>query len=177
MHVRSISGLVLLAVIVANGSGIRISPGSAENEIAGNSFEQIASHSPGADSAAVMETLERFLRSFEHPEWESFRGHFHDEATVFQPLPISPTRNDGRAALEAVFSEFFEAVRRGSTGPRYLRIQPLNLRIQMMGDAAIATFHLETPDPSLLGRRTLVLRREGDRWPIMHLHASLATRQ
>ena len=39
------------------------------------------------------------------------------------------------------------------------------------GDAALATFHL--PRDTALGRRTLVLRRTGAGWKIVHLHASL----
>jgi non-heme chloroperoxidase len=126
------------------------------------------------DSAAVMETLERFLLSFGNLEWEAFRGHFHDQATAFHPLPTSPRRNDGRPELEATFHGFFEAVRARTPGPPFLQLDPLDLRVQMLGDVAIATFHLATPDPSVLGRRTVVLRREGDRWLIVHLHASIA---
>lgn len=126
---------------------------------------------------AVELTLERFVRVFNDLDWEPFRAHFADDATVFFPLRSAPLRADGRAELEAVFGEFFRSIRSSSSGPPYLTIEPRDLRIQMLGGAAIATFHLGDDDESAIGRRTLVLRRDGDGvWRIVHLHGSSAPR-
>ena len=53
----------------------------------------------------------------------------------------------------------------------YLDIQPRDLTIQMFGDVAIATFHLDDR-PGFLNRRTLVLHKTNSGWKIVHLHAS-----
>jgi hypothetical protein len=55
-------------------------------------------------------------------------------------------------------------------GPPYVRLEPRDLAIELFGDAALATFHLEN-GPSL-SRRTFVLARRDGVWRIVHLHAS-----
>jgi ketosteroid isomerase-like protein len=126
-----------------------------------------------ADSIRLVATLEQFVRDFNDLEWEAFRQHFADDATVFQPLAGVPLRNTGRAEFEAVFRELFESVRASQNGPPFLNIEPHHLHIQMLGDVAIATFHLR-PGAPMIGRRTLVLHQSDGRWSIVHLHGSLA---
>jgi ketosteroid isomerase-like protein len=126
-----------------------------------------------ADSILLVSTLEQFVRAFNDLEWDAFSQHFADDATVFQPLPGVPLRNAGRAEFEAVFRQLFETVRARQEGPPFLNIEPNHLHIQMLGDVAVATFHLR-PDAPLIGRRTLVLQKRGAVWSIVHLHASLA---
>ena len=126
-----------------------------------------------ADSVAVANTMEHFLRAFNDLDWDAFRDNFADSATVFQPLPSSLLRNDGRAEFESVFENFFDAVRSDRNGPPYLNIQPRDVRIQMLGEVAVVTFHLRTDDRPSVGRRTFVLRKQEDgAWRIVHLHAS-----
>lgn len=125
--------------------------------------------------AEVEDALRSFLRAFNDLDWESFRHHFEDGATVFHPLPNAPMRDDGREAFEASFGSFFDAVRAAQQGPPYLNIDPHELRIQLLGDVAVATFHL-WPEAPTVGRRTVVLRVRDGRWRIAHLHASLADR-
>jgi ketosteroid isomerase-like protein len=50
-------------------------------------------------------------------------------------------------------------------------IQPRDLEIQMIGDVAVVTFHLDDRPP-MVNRRTLVLRKTSTGWKIAHLHAS-----
>jgi ketosteroid isomerase-like protein len=50
-------------------------------------------------------------------------------------------------------------------------IQPKDMRIQIFGDIAIATFHLDDR-AGFLNRRTVVLHKTGEGWKIVHLHAS-----
>ena len=57
-------------------------------------------------------------------------------------------------------------------GTRTVNLAPAGLAVQLYGDTAIATFHLVGQQE--VGRRTLVLRRVGARWQIVHLHASVA---
>jgi hypothetical protein len=44
------------------------------------------------------------------------------------------------------------------------------LRVQTLGDVALITF--QTTNPNVTSRRTFVLRRDGGRWRIVHLHGS-----
>jgi len=48
---------------------------------------------------------------------------------------------------------------------------PKEMKIQLYGNLAIATFHLEDRG-GFLNRRTIVLSRTDKGWKIVHLHAS-----
>lgn len=131
-----------------------------------------------ADSIRAHETAAAFLVAFDSLRWDEFRQYFADDATVFFPFSDVASRVSGRVEIESVFLRFFDQVRsawetqRQPGSPR-LGLQPRDMQIQMMSDAAIVTFQLGTEQaPS---RRTLVLRRspEGP-WKIVHLHASPA---
>lgn len=131
-----------------------------------------------ADSIRAHETAAAFLIAFDSLRWDEFRQYFADDATVFFPFSDVPSRVNGRIETEAVFRRFFDQVRtawetqRRPGSPR-LGLQPRDMRIQMMSDAAIVTFHLG--DEQAPSRRTLVLRRSPDGvWKIVHLHASPA---
>jgi hypothetical protein len=50
-------------------------------------------------------------------------------------------------------------------------IQPRDLHLQIAGDIAIVTFHLDDL-PGFLNRRTIVLQKQTSTWKIIHLHAS-----
>jgi ketosteroid isomerase-like protein len=45
------------------------------------------------------------------------------------------------------------------------------LRLQLAGNVAIVTFHLDDR-PGFLNRRTIVLQKQPSGWKIIHLHAS-----
>ena len=54
-----------------------------------------------------------------------------------------------------------------------IAITPADIDAQMYGDVAIVTAHLVRPSTAPgTSRRTFVLRKTGDRWLIVHLHAS-----
>ena len=50
-------------------------------------------------------------------------------------------------------------------------IQPRALKIQLFGNVAIATFHLDDRE-GFMSRRTIVLKKTKVGWKILHLHAS-----
>ena len=54
--------------------------------------------------------------------------------------------------------------------PPYMKLEPKDLRITMLKDAAIVTFHLV--NGKSLSRRTLVLSKYAGIWKIIHLHPS-----
>ena len=122
--------------------------------------------------AEVRATLALFLAAFENLEWERFRQCFDDTATVFFPAPTPPERADGRAAVDARFTEVFAQIRSATPGgPPFQRLAPEDLHVEMLGtEAAVATFHLR--NATRLARRTLVLRKRERGWLIAHMHAT-----
>jgi ketosteroid isomerase-like protein len=128
--------------------------------------------SASRDSAAVSAAVMRFLRAFEDLDWERFRAVFADDATVYFPTPEPPQRFVGRVAVEGRFRRVFDAIRAAApSGPPYQHLPPVDLRIEMLGaSAALVTFEFRNVER--VGRRTLVWRREGGDWRIVHLHAS-----
>jgi ketosteroid isomerase-like protein len=95
---------------------------------------------------------------------------FEPDPTVFFPLDVLPLRLDGHEQVAKAFGAFFEAVRQQGTGPRYMNMQPRDLKVQSLGDVAVVTFHFV--GGTMVSRRTAVVRRHGDTWKIVHLHAS-----
>ena len=128
----------------------------------------------GSDSTDVQKAVDAFIESFNNLDWEKFRLGFTDDATVFFPFPQVPRRADGRAEVEAVFKRFFDAARKQKPGPPYLNIEPKDVRIQRLKDAAIVTFHLGGDEA--VGRRTVVFQKVGKKWLIAHLSASSMTK-
>lgn len=120
--------------------------------------------------AEVHEALAHFIRAFDNLDWEQFRQAFDDNATVFYPRQM-PERANGRAEFEKGFRVVFQQIRGSKTAAPYMDIQPKDLKIQVFGDAAIATFHLDDK-VGFLNRRTIVLHKTEKAWRIVHLHAS-----
>jgi uncharacterized protein (TIGR02246 family) len=89
---------------------------------------------------------------------------FTEDATMFFPMNAQPLRLNGRAEIAAAFASLFGPNYRGGMPP------PGDLNVQRSGDTAVVTF--QTTNPNVTSRRTLVLRREGGRWRIAHLHGS-----
>lgn len=128
-----------------------------------------------ADSAAAHGAAVGFLAAFDSLQWERFHGYLAEDVTMFFPFPQLPGRVEGRDSVGGIFNQFMQGqrTRRAEAGrPMVQGIAPRDLRIQMAGpDAAIATFHLGAESPS---RRTIVFRRTGVEWKVVHWHASSA---
>jgi len=137
------------------------------------SFGQDAKNKPGlnSDSVAVVQTINEFTDAFTNCNWERFTECFADDATAFFPPSAKfPYRANNKIEIENIFKGVFENARKQKSKPPYIDIHPKDLKIQMSGSAAIVTFLLY--DPDLLGRRTIVLKKDNDKWKIIHLHAS-----
>jgi ketosteroid isomerase-like protein len=129
-----------------------------------------AQSQPRNADADVRVALAHFIRAFDDLDWEHFRLAFDDNATVFYPRAM-PQRANGRAEFEKAFTTVFQQIRDGKAAAPYMDIQPKELRIQLFGDLAITTFHLDD-SPGFLNRRTIVLNKTEKGWKIVHLHAS-----
>jgi len=125
---------------------------------------------PLSPESEVRKTLADFIQAFDNLDWNGFRSFFADDATVFYPREF-PHRADGRQDVEKHFQKVFDRIRAGRTQGPYMDIQPRDLKLQIAGDIAIATFHLDDR-PGFLNRRTIVLQKQKSGWKIIHLHAS-----
>src|SRR5690242_19167011 len=101
-----------------------------------------AQSKPAPADTDVRQALANFIRAFDDLDWEHFRLAFDDNATVFYPRAI-PDRANGRAEFEKAFKTVFQQIRGAKTAAPYMDIQPRDLKIQVFGDLAIATFHLD----------------------------------
>jgi ketosteroid isomerase-like protein len=131
----------------------------------------MSQESPAAEAQKEIRIfLSDFIIAFDDLDWEKFRNAFADDATVFYPRDAA-NRANGRSEVQEHFRHVFTQIRAGrSTGP-YMDLQPRELRIQLLGEVAIVTFHLDDR-PGFINRRTLVLRKTTAGWKIVHLHAS-----
>jgi len=125
---------------------------------------------PPAAVEAVGKAVEGFMEALNTADIERFSSYFADDATMFFPLAPLYLRLENKDQIVKVFTVFFESVRKGKTGPNYMNLAAQDLRIQLHGGTAVATFHFKGPDQ--VSRRTLVLVREGGKWLIVHMHAS-----
>jgi ketosteroid isomerase-like protein len=112
-----------------------------------------------------------FLSALNRRDWDAFRATFADDITVIFASPGPPERQDGRAAVEAVFQNIFP--KPGSPpNPLPPPLQPDSVRVQDFGDVAVVSFLLRRPNH--LDRRTLVFHRTLAGWRVVHIHGSSA---
>jgi ketosteroid isomerase-like protein len=114
-------------------------------------------HDPDIDEA-----LAAFIDALTHLDRDRLERCFAPDATVFHPMGVP--RQVG--FWNERWSEFVAS----QPGPPYFTLEPRDLQVQRLDNAAVVTFHLRGDRP--LGRRTLVLRNGADGWKILHLHAS-----
>ena len=124
---------------------------------------------PGRAPRAV----QRFVDAAASRDFDAIAECFSEDATVFFPIPEPPGRFDGREAIQRHFQQVFAGIRQSSASstPPFHHLLPEQLQVQLVGDtAAVVTFQMTSAER--VARRTLVLQKRGDRWLIVHLHAS-----
>lgn len=126
----------------------------------------------GPDHATLVAAAEHFVRVFDRLEWEPFVAAWSESPSIFFPFADTPERAEG-AAVFARFRTFFTDMRASRPGPSYLRLDPQQLRAEVMGGTGLVTFMLGRA-PGAVGRRTLVFVNEGGQWKLAHMHASNA---
>jgi len=122
------------------------------------------------EDEAIQKVVEGFVASLNAADVNQFISFFAPDATLFFPLASLPLRLEDREQIATAFGAFFEAVRRRHPEPPYMNIIPVGTRVQLLGSAAVVTFHLK--GEGAVSRRTLVLEKRSGRWLIVHLHAS-----
>lgn len=142
----------------------------------------ITSASAGQNSTAspdpALATAEAFVTALNNADLDALVGTFADDATIFLPFSSSPARVTGKDRIRGAFDSFFRRVRASGQGPPYMRNSPADVHVQHFDGTAVVTFHLGAlPDPtakepSKFSRRTVVLREVGEKWFIVHMHAS-----
>ena len=124
-----------------------------------------------SDSIAVLHQLNAFVVAFRDLDFEQFQRFFSTDVTVFfPPSAMVAQRINGKDSVMRVFKNFFDKVRKSKPGPPYLDIDPQKLEITLSGDIAIISFELA--DADALSRRTIIMRKEKNKFLICHLHAS-----
>lgn len=126
------------------------------------------------DSSTVEAAARRFIVAFNNLDMTAFLDLFADDATIIHP-PSGPPRTfpkrvQGKQEIHRTFQVVFDLIRGGRTTAPYQDLQPRDLLIQEYDGLAVLTFHLGTD--TRVSRRTLVFRRIGSDWKIVHLHAS-----
>ena len=116
----------------------------------------------------------RFIVAFNNLDMPAFLDRFADDATLIHPQSgpprTFPKRVQGKAEIQRTFQVVFDLIKGGRTTPPYQDLQPRDLLIQEYDGVAVVSFHLG--NDTRVGRRTLVFRRMGPDWKIVHLHAS-----
>lgn len=117
--------------------------------------------------------FERYLAAFNARDFDGFRATFADDITTFFDRPFPPERLEGRAAVEGVFRRgfaYFHPAAGTPQPPPPAPLVPVDLRVQVFGDAAVISFLIRTP--AEVARRTLVVHRGASGWRVVHIHAS-----
>jgi ketosteroid isomerase-like protein len=131
---------------------------------------------PAQDSSGVEAASRGFITAFNNLDMPAFLACFADDATLIHP-PSGPPRTfprrfQGKPDIQRTFQVVFDQIRGNSkrmTAP-YQDLQPRDVLVQHYDGFAVLTFHLGSE--TRVGRRTLVFRRIGSDWKIVHLHAS-----
>ena len=129
----------------------------------------------------ILSALEAFIAAFEDGDIESMEAAFSTDAVTFPRVimaqeherDIEVSKYRRVRGIDPQMRELVDFFRASGRSKPYLDIEPVGLKIQVFGDAALATFHLVSDDT--VGRRTFVLALIDDEWKIVHLHASNVT--
>ena len=144
--------------------------------LASAAIATVAIHAQRPSTQDPEHMVTEFLTVFGNRDFARFVPFFSEDATMFfPPSAVAPTgRVRGRAEIEQTFRAIFEKYPPRSPGT-VTPIRPLDLLVEEFGEVAVVTFHLGSE--TARQRRTLVLRRLGGDWRIVHLHGSASPSQ
>ena len=116
--------------------------------------------------ASVRETLAGFMNVLNGLDLEGIASYFADDVRAFVPLRQAE-RVDGKPAVVEIFRRYVDVTKKTTSRTD---IVPEDVVVDMSGDLAVVSFNVKRPDE--VARRTLVMRWNGSRWLITHMHAS-----
>ena len=127
---------------------------------------------------AVGDALARFIQAFENGDLALMQNSFAEDATTFPraimstdtTVPINNNDYKRTPGIDPQMQQLIERLASSGAEPPYLTLNPVDLDIQIFGEAALATFHLF--DGDALSRRSFLLTKRDGEWKIVHLHAS-----
>ena len=136
----------------------------------------VAIHAQRQSTQDIERGVTEFLTAFSNRDVARFMPFFFEDATMFfPPSAAAPTgRVRGRNQIEQTFRTIF-AKYPPRAADSVVPIRPLDMLVEEFGDLSVVTFHLG--NETARQRRTLVLRRLGGDWKIMHLHGSASASQ
>jgi ketosteroid isomerase-like protein len=123
---------------------------------------------PKTDDSPVA-AVDAFLAAFSRLDLDGMMAFFAADATMFAPIEYAREWLPAPAAIREQFAAVIAGVR--AQGATTIPLHPQDTHVRVFGEVALVTFHLRGDH---LSRRTLMLRRGGERWEIVHLHASNA---
>ena len=145
------------------------------------SIFQTACNSTGQsvdEEKEVMAALDKFLRAFENGDFETMEALMTNDAYIFPraimsndiTTPIDNANYRRINGLDPQMKQVINGIRESGVQPPFMQLEPKDLKITMLNDAAIVTFHLD--HSKSLSRRTIVLAKNDVGWQIVHIHAS-----
>jgi len=131
-----------------------------------------------AQQFEVKTALQTFLRAFEDCDLPAMERLFAPDCVSFDQVAagaaghtvsnLNPYRRC--AGMPPAMRRMALELPTKNPGPPYHSLAPQDVMIQIFGDAAVATFHIERD--GILRRRTIVFVKRDEGWRIVHLHAS-----
>jgi len=126
----------------------------------------------------VMAVLDKFLRAFENGDFATMESIMTKDAYLFpraimsnnRTKPIDKNNYKRITGLDPQMKQVINSIRASGKQPPFMKLEPKDLKITLLKEAAIATFHLE--NGKSLSRRTIVLSKEDGSWKIVHIHPS-----
>jgi ketosteroid isomerase-like protein len=125
-----------------------------------------ATGAPSSRDAEIERLARSFVASVSAGDLDRFLSFFAPEASAFLPSEANAAGVVGLPAIRAAVTPFF------GSGPTKAPLVAKDLRVESSDDLAVATFDAGRADVGLHSRRTLVFRRVGGEWKVIHLHAS-----
>ena len=124
-----------------------------------------------ADSLAVKEAVVTFVKALDNLNLKGFRNCFTDDVSMFFPHASRIHRVDGKEKVAKGAQQAFDDARQRLSGPPYLNLVALNMRVQMLDEnSAVVTW--QTNRETHTGRRTAVLQKVDGKWLFASYHAS-----